>query len=91
MTGSERLVGEAFRQLIPLRKGRIIVASFASNIHRMQQAAEVAIANGRKVAVVGRSMRKNMNIARSLGYVDDAGGRDRLAEGGDGAAARARC
>ena len=70
MTGSERLVGEAFRQLIPLRTGRIIVASFASNIHRVQQAAEVAIANGRKVAVVGRSMRKNMNIARSLGYVD---------------------
>jgi ribonuclease J len=70
MTGSERLVGEAFRQLIPLRKGKIIVASFASNIHRMQQAAEVAIANGRKVAVVGRSARKNMNIARNLGYVD---------------------
>jgi ribonuclease J len=70
MTGSERLVGEAFRQLIPLRAGRIVVASFASNIHRVQQAAEVAIANGRKVAVVGRSMRKNMNIARSLGYVE---------------------
>ena len=70
MTGSERLVGEAFRQLIPLRTGRIVVASFASNIHRVQQAAEVAIANGRRVAVVGRSMRKNMNIARNLGYVD---------------------
>ena len=70
MTGSERLVGEAFRQLIPLRTGRIIVASFASNMHRVQQAAEVAIANGRKVAVVGRSMRKNMNIARTLGYVE---------------------
>jgi ribonuclease J len=70
MTGSERLVGEAFRQLFPSRNGRILVASFASNIHRMQQAAEVAIANGRKVALVGRSMRKNMNIARMLGYVD---------------------
>jgi len=70
MTGSERLVGEAFRQLIPARSGRIIVASFASNIHRVQQAAEVAIANGRQVAVVGRSMRKNMNIARNLGYVE---------------------
>ena len=70
MTGSERLVGEAFRQLIPLRKGRILVASFASNMHRVQQAAEVAMANGRKVAIVGRSMRKNMNIARSLGYVE---------------------
>jgi ribonuclease J len=70
MTGSERLVGEAFRQLFPARGGRILVASFASNIHRMQQAAEVAIANGRKVALVGRSMRKNMNIARMLGYVE---------------------
>ena len=70
MTGSERLVGEAFRQLIPLRSGRIIVASFASNMHRVQQAAEVAIGHGRKVAVVGRSMRKNMNIARNLGYVE---------------------
>jgi ribonuclease J len=70
MTGSERLVGEAFQQLIPLRRGRVLVASFASNIHRMQQAADVAIANGRKVAVVGRSLRKNMNIARNLGFID---------------------
>src|SRR6476619_5760130 len=70
VTGSERLVGEAFRQLIPLRTGRILVASFASNVHRMQQAADVAIEAGRKVCVVGRSMRKNINIARNLGYID---------------------
>ena len=88
MTGSERLVGEAFRQLIPVRTGRILVASFASNIHRMQQAAEVAIANNRKVALVGRSLRKNMNIARNLGLHQPPRGRSRLAEGGDGAAAR---
>jgi ribonuclease J len=69
-TGSERLVGEAFRTLFPLRSGRILVASFASNIHRMQQAADVAVECGRKVTVVGRSMRKNLNIARSLGYVN---------------------
>ena len=69
-TGSERLVGEAFRTLFPLRRGRILVASFASNIHRMQQAADVAIECGRKITVVGRSMRKNLNIARNLGYVD---------------------
>jgi ribonuclease J len=68
-TGSERLVGEAFRSIFPLRKGRILVASFASNVHRMQQAAEVAIECGRKVTIVGRSMRKNLNIARNLGYV----------------------
>src|SRR5436190_154960 len=70
VTGSERLVGEAFRQLIPPRTGRILVASFASNVHRMQQAADVAIEAGRKVCVVGRSMRKNINIARNLGYID---------------------
>ena len=68
-TGSERLVGEAFRTLFPLRTGRILVASFASNIHRMQQAADVAIECGRTITVVGRSMRKNLNISRSLGYV----------------------
>jgi ribonuclease J len=68
-TGSERLVGEAFRAIFPLRTGKILVASFASNIHRMQQAADVAVECGRKVVVVGRSMRKNLNIARNLGYV----------------------
>src|SRR6266542_2452517 len=70
VTGSERLVGEAFRQLIPARTGRILVASFASNVHRMQQAIDVAVDVGRKVCVVGRSMRKNINIARNLGYID---------------------
>src|SRR5919197_1352731 len=69
VTGSERLVGEAFRQLIPLRTGRVLVASFASNVHRMQQAIDVAVEVGRKVCVVGRSMRKNLNIARNLGYI----------------------
>src|SRR5690349_11104848 len=70
VTGSERIVGEAFRQLMPGRQGRILVASFASNVHRMQQAIDVAVEIGRRVAVVGRSMRKNVNIARNLGYMD---------------------
>jgi len=69
-TQSERVVGEAFRQIIPHRTGRVIVSSFASNVHRMQQAADVAVECGRKVAFVGRSMRKNGNIARNLGYMD---------------------
>jgi ribonuclease J len=69
-TRSERVVGEAFRQIIPARKGRILVSSFASNIHRMQQAIDVGVDSGRKVVVVGRSMRRNMNVARSLGYVE---------------------
>jgi len=69
-TQSERVVGEAFRQIIPHKTGRILVSSFASNVHRMQQAADVALSAGRKVAFVGRSMRKNANIARNLGYME---------------------
>jgi ribonuclease J len=70
VTESERVVGEAFAQIFPRREGRILVSSFASNVHRMQQAANVGVECGRKVAFVGRSMRKNANIARSLGYMD---------------------
>ncbi len=69
-TRSERVVGEAFRQIIPARSGRILVSSFASNIHRMQQAIDVGVSCGRKVVVVGRSMRRNLNVARNLGYVE---------------------
>src|SRR6184192_2960274 len=55
-TPSERVVGEAFRQIIPGLQGRDLIASYASNIHRMQQAVDVAIQCDRRVAVVGRSM-----------------------------------
>jgi ribonuclease J len=70
VTQSERVVGEAFRQIIPVRRGRILISSFASNVHRMQQAIDIAAQTNRKVAIVGRSMRKNINIARNLGYVE---------------------
>jgi ribonuclease J len=69
-TRSERVVGEAFRQIIPAKHGRVLISSFASNIHRMQQAIDVAVEVGRSVSVVGRSMRKNLNIARNLGYIE---------------------
>jgi ribonuclease J len=69
-TRSERVVGEAFRQIIPARRGRVLITSFASNIHRMQQAIDVGVDCGRKIVVVGRSMRRNMNVARNLGYVE---------------------
>jgi len=69
VTSSERTVGEAFRHIIPPRKGRILIASFASNVHRVQQAIDVALEADRKVCLVGRSLRKNVNIARNLGYV----------------------
>jgi ribonuclease J len=71
-TRSERVVGEAFRQIIPVRQGRVLVSSFASNIHRMQQAIDVAVDCGRRVSVVGRSMRRNLNVARNLGYIEVA-------------------
>ncbi len=73
-TPSERIVGEAFRQIFPLRQGRILVSSFASNVHRMQQAIDVAVTQGRKVCIIGRSMRKSANIARNLGYMNVAEG-----------------
>src|ERR671910_638482 len=70
VTESERMVGEVFRQLIPQREGRVLIASFASNVHRVQQAIDVAVESRRKVVIVGRSLRKNVNIARNLGYIE---------------------
>jgi ribonuclease J len=70
VTQSERTVGEVFRSIIPQRRGRVLIASFASNVHRVQQAIDVALESGRKVCIVGRSLRKNVNIARNLGFVD---------------------
>jgi ribonuclease J len=70
ITLSEKTVGEVFRQIIPQREGRVLIASFASNVHRVQQAIDVALESRRKVCLVGRSLRKNVNIARNLGYID---------------------
>ena len=67
---SESLVGPHLDRVFSHCKGRIVVTCFASNIHRVQQVVQAAAANGRKVALVGRSMRKNINIGRSLGHID---------------------
>jgi ribonuclease J len=67
---SERLVGPHLREVFERAPGRIIVTSFASNIHRVQQVIDAAQALGRKVSLVGRSMRKNVNIGRSLGHIE---------------------
>jgi ribonuclease J len=64
---SESSVGPGLLQQFSRCKGRIIVTSFASNIHRVQQVIDAAVALDRKVALVGRSMRKNFNIASNLG------------------------
>ena len=69
-TPSEAEVGKALDRIISGAKGRVIVASFASHIHRMQQICDAAVKNGRKVAVTGRSMVQNTDIARRLGYLN---------------------
>lgn len=67
---SESIVGPQLEELFARCSGRILVTSFASNIHRIQQACDAAAAAGRKVALVGRSMRKNFAIARNLGHIE---------------------
>jgi ribonuclease J len=67
---SERVVGPHLEEVFARAEGRIIVTSFASNIHRVQQVIDAAAALDRKVALVGRSMRKNVGIGRSLGHID---------------------
>ncbi|HEX4115731.1 MAG TPA: ribonuclease J [Solirubrobacteraceae bacterium] len=67
---SESLVGPHLEEAFARCEGRIIVTSFASNIHRVQQVIDAAAALNRKVSLVGRSMRKNVGIGRTLGHVD---------------------
>jgi ribonuclease J len=67
---SEREVGPHLEEVFARAEGRIVVTSFASNIHRVQQVVDAAASLGRKVALVGRSMRKNVNIGRSLGHIE---------------------
>ncbi len=67
---SESSVGPHLIEAFGRCKGRIIVTCFASNIHRVQQVVHAASANGRKVCLLGRSMKKNVNIGRGLGHID---------------------
>lgn len=70
-TMSEKNVGESFELLFRKAKGkRIIVATFASNIHRVQQIIDVANARGRKVAVIGRSLENLVKVGEELGYLN---------------------
>ncbi|WP_300827140.1 ribonuclease J [Helicobacter sp. UBA3407] len=69
-TPSEASVGPAFDMLFSRAKGRVIMSTFSSNIHRVYQAINHGLKYGRKVAVIGRSMEKNLEIARTLGYID---------------------
>jgi ribonuclease J len=67
---SESVVGPHLEEVFARCEGRIVVTSFASNIHRVQQVVDAAEALGRKVALVGRSMRKNVGIGRNLGHIE---------------------
>ena len=67
---SESVVGPHLEEVFARCRGRIVVTSFASNIHRVQQVVDAAEALGRKVALVGRSMRKNVGIGRNLGHIE---------------------
>ena len=67
---SESVVGPHLEDVFAHCEGRIVVTSFASNIHRVQQVVDAAAALERKVALVGRSMRKNVGIGRTLGHIE---------------------
>ena len=73
-TQSEATVGESLNELIREAPGRVIVATFASNIGRVQQVIDAAAANGRKMVCIGRSMEQNSAIAIELGYLDPRDG-----------------
>ncbi len=65
---SEAAVGPVLEEVFGRAEGRIVITSFASNVHRLQQVIDAAHKLRRRVAVVGRSMRKNLNISRQLGH-----------------------
>lgn len=67
---SEKTIGDTFEKIFAKAEGRVIVATFASNIHRMQQIVDSSIKYNRKVAFVGRSMENVSKVARELGYLD---------------------
>ena len=71
---SEKDIIPALERVFHRANGRIIVASFASHVHRIQQVIDLAHEHGRRIAFVGRSMVRNMNVARDLGYLNIPGG-----------------
>ncbi len=68
-TVAEREIGPVLDRVFEQASGRLVVASFASHVHRVQQVLDTAYAHGRRVALVGRSMVRNMGIAADLGYL----------------------
>ncbi len=69
-TKSEKVVGKTFDTLFDLAKGRVIMSTFSSNVHRIYQAMDRGVKHGRKICVIGRSMERNVETNRALGFVD---------------------
>ncbi len=69
-SGSERELHDAFQRIFSEAPGRIVVANFASNIHRIQHLVRMATQFGRRIAIVGRSLQQNFRTARELGFLD---------------------
>lgn len=69
-TSPEKNIGPVIEQVIAKTKGKVVVASFSSHVHRVQQVLDAAQANGRRVVLLGRSMVRNMKIASDLGYLE---------------------
>lgn len=68
-TPTEKAIGPVISDVIRQTKGKVVVASFSSHVHRVQQVIDAAVENRRKVALIGRSMVRNMTIAQELGYL----------------------
>jgi len=69
-TKSEMVVGKTFDELFEKANGRVIMSTFSSNVHRIYQAMERGVRHGRKICVIGRSMERNIETTRRLGYID---------------------
>lgn len=72
-TNSEKIVGRSIRNIIQREEGRVIFATFASNVSRLQQVVSTARETQRKIAVFGRSMESSIRVGRELGYIDERG------------------
>lgn len=70
ITKSEKTVGKTFDEIFSKSKGRVIMSTFSSNVHRIYQAIEHGLKHNRKICVIGRSMERNLFTAMELGYID---------------------